>query len=633
MTKTKDSRGISWGGARTAAAGISWDAARANATRAIAAAGALALAAPLVLGGHQPVHLLKISDGSALTSVIVRDVAGMEGAAERTVAELGGTVGRHIGIIDGFVANVPADQVGQLQQTPGVASVSPNNSVRLMSVNTGSYDATNDPHSMYRTTLDSGAQNFWKSGYTGQGVDVAVIDSGVAPVDGLTAPGKVLNGPDLSFESNSPSLAFVDTFGHGTHMSGIIAGRDDEVAPGKYAGNSNDFIGMAPDARIVSIKVADSNGSTDVSQMLAAIDWVVQHKDDPGMNIRVLNLSFGTDSTQDYQHDPLAYAAEMAWRNGIVVVAAAGNAGYATGKKAPGLTDPANDPYVIAVGASDTKGTPMLADDTVADFSSSAASNKDRLPDVVAPGTSIASLRVLGSHADEAYASTGAVTDRLFRGSGTSQAAAVVSGAAALILSQRPTATPDQVKALLTSTADKLPNVPVVSQGNGAMDLDQVLGAATNPKAKQTWAKSTGDGTIEGARGSSHIVDDSGVALTGEQDVFGNKLDAKKLADQTKKGTAWNGATWNGSSWLSSDPAAAPSGQPSSVPAAGTTSGSTGLTGHSWSGHSWSGHSWSDYDWSGHSWSGHSWSGHSWSGHSWSGHSWSDSSWSDGSWS
>src|SRR5438034_9849290 len=99
------------------------------------------------------------------------------------------------------------------------------------------------------------------------------------------------------------------------------------------------------------------------------------------MNIRVLNLSYGTDSTQDYLHDPLTYAAEAAWKKGIVVVAAAGNAGFEVGSKAPGLTDPASDPFVLAVGAVDNKGTADRADDVVAEFSSRWANLHDRTPD------------------------------------------------------------------------------------------------------------------------------------------------------------------------------------------------------------------------------------------------------------
>ena len=207
------------------------------------------------------------------------------------------------------------------------------------------YDPASDVNSMTSTTDYTGAQAWWAAGYTGKGVDVALIDSGVSPVEGLDAPGKVIYGPDLSLESQAPNLTNLDTFGHGTFMAGLIAGRDAA------------YRGMAPDARIVSIKVATADGGTDVSQVIAAIDWVVQHRNDNGMNIRVLNLSYGTNSSQWYGVDPLAFAVEQAWDAGIVVVAAAGNSGYQGKGSSPALANPAFDKRIIAVGASDSMGT------------------------------------------------------------------------------------------------------------------------------------------------------------------------------------------------------------------------------------------------------------------------------------
>src|SRR5205085_491219 len=150
----------------------------------------------------------------------------------------------------------------------------------------------------------------------------------------------------------------LDTYGHGTFMAGLIAGDDGATGSAAYRG-------VAPGARIVSLKVATADGGVDVTQVIAAIDWVVQHAHDPGLNIRVINLSYGTNSTQASGTDPLAYAAEQAWKKGIVVVTAAGNAGYQKGSGAPCLADPAYDPYVIAVGGADSMGTATLQDDTV----------------------------------------------------------------------------------------------------------------------------------------------------------------------------------------------------------------------------------------------------------------------------
>ncbi len=289
-----------------------------------------------------------------------------------------------------------------------------------------------------------GADTMWARGYTGRGVGVALVDTGVVPVQGLVA-GNVVNGADLSFESQADGLRYYDTFGHGTHMAGIIAGNDtrNPTDPAR-------FRGVAPSAKLTSIKVGAADGAVDVSQVIAAVDWVVKHRnDDPKNPIRVLNLSYGTDGVQSYQVDPLTHAVENAWRAGIVVVVSGGNDGFGAAK----LNNPAYDPHVLAVGAADLNGTAALtADDTVPSFSSRGDSS--RRVDVTAPGRSIVSLRDPGSYIDEAHPQA-RYGDQFFKGSGTSQSAAVVSGAVALLLEQRPSLTPNQVKALLRQTASR----------------------------------------------------------------------------------------------------------------------------------------------------------------------------------
>ena len=168
-------------------------------------------------------------------------------------------------------------------------------------------------------------------------------------------------------------------------MAGIIAGLDSECTS-VNSSDSSDFIGMAPDAQIVSLKVANALGQTTVAQVLVAISWVVQHQN-TSMNIRVINLSYGTDTNTAYVMDPLAYAAEQAWLSGIVVVVAAGN----EGNNSDGLDDPAIDPYVIAVGAADTENTMAVSNDQPASFTSEGDGTRN--PDLSAPGTHIVSLR------------------------------------------------------------------------------------------------------------------------------------------------------------------------------------------------------------------------------------------------
>src|SRR3954468_3242593 len=211
------------------------------------------------------------------------------------------------------------------------------------------YDPSTDVNSMASTTSYLGATSWWNAGYSGKGVDVAVIDSGVSPVAGLDGAGKVVYGPDLSLESQAPNLTRYDTYGHGTFMAGLIAGHDSTLTTPYANAPASAYRGVAPNARIVSIKVATADGGADVSQVVAAIYWVVQHKNDNGMNIRVINLAYGTNSRQAYTVDPLAFAAQLAWKKGIVVVAAAGNTGYQQGNSATSLADPAYNPYVIGV--------------------------------------------------------------------------------------------------------------------------------------------------------------------------------------------------------------------------------------------------------------------------------------------
>ena len=331
-----------------------------------------------------------------LVSVIVQAEPGASAAAARQVERFGGRVGRQLSIISGFTAAVPASMVGRLTESPVIVSVTEDGRVAMQAA---AYAPTTDAGSLYNTTLQTGAQTYWKAGYTGKGVDVAVIDTGTAPVPGPATAGKIINGPDLSFESQAPNLRYLDTYGHGTHMAGIIAGRGAGAVAGSYAGDTTNFLGMAPDARIVSVKVADAMGAAAVSQVIAAIDWVVQHKNAGGLNIRVLNLSFGTNTSHPYTIDPLCHAVEAAWKKGITVVAATGNAGYYMTPGGSGLTSPARDPYVLSVGATDSQKTAATTDDAVASFSSSGVvgTGGTKNPDPVAPGKSIISLAVPGS--------------------------------------------------------------------------------------------------------------------------------------------------------------------------------------------------------------------------------------------
>jgi serine protease AprX len=223
------------------------------------------------------------------------------------------------------------------------------------------------------------------------------------------------------------------------------------------------------------------------------------------------------------------------------------------------------------------------------------------------------SLRNPGSYADVNYPSA-VVANRFFKGSGTSQAAAVVSGAAAVIISKFPSATPNQVKAALKQTAQPVPTGSSTCQGSGLIDLGAIRDLNNLPTGLQSHTPATGLGTLDASRGGDYLTN-NGITLTGEKDIFAKPFNTAIWAPLAATGSSWSGGTWNGSSWSGS-----------------SWSGSS-WSGSSWSGSSWSGSSWSGSSWSGSSWSNMTWTGSSWSGSSWSGSSWSGSSWSGSSWS
>jgi serine protease AprX len=453
-----------------------------------------------------------------------------------------------------------------------------------------SNDSTHVPVTLgqVRTIID--ADQGAATSLTGAGIGVALIDTGVAPVAGLPAT-RIVNGPDLSFESQTPNLRYLDTYGHGTHLAGIIVA--DDAASGSK--------GIAPGVKLTSIKVGTSDGATDLSQILAAIDWVVQHRNDDTANpIRVLNLSYGVYSKAQ-ANDPLMFAVERAWKAGIVVVASGGNDGHSTK-----LSNPAVDPYLIAVGASDPAGTTDTGDDDLASFSTVSLS---RQVDLLAPGQSIESLRNPGSTAD-LESPDARVGTTLFRGSGSSQAAAVVSAAAALVLQSNKALTPDQVKAKLVAGATPFAGGIARFKGLKALSVAGALAAGTG--IMQAWPRSNGSGSLENSRGNSHVVRDN-TQLVGEASIFGPFSTATWAARSTA-GTAWSGGVWMGNriagdGWTGTSWAAR-----TWAPATWTAGywGATGWTDPGWTARYWSGAGWAGGDWSARYWSSNEWASNGW---------------------
>jgi serine protease AprX len=567
-----------------------------------------ALALSLALGGLAPP--MGVEPGSALygtVSVIVRGEAAADAA--RAVRSVDGRVVTPLPFVDSVEALVPADRLDELARVSGVSSITPDAPVGFH----GTGDGTQTSHRIQKVVRST---NLWQEGTTGSGVTVAVLDTGVYAAHPDLA-GRVLHCEDFSHEKTTGAHC-ADTFGHGTFMAGLIAG-DGDASNGKY-------VGAAPDANLVAVKVAGYDGSSDVSNVLAGIQWVVAHRD--VYDIRVLNLSLGTNSAQDYRYSPLNYAVEKAWRAGVVVVASGGN----TGPNASTVMKPGDDPFVITVGASNDEGSMSTGDDTVPIFSARGPTRANGLakPDVVSPGVHTVSLRSPGSAIDQKYGDRAVVSDDYFRGTGTSMATATVSGIVAQILHRNPALTPDQVKHRLISTARPIAEADPRATGRGLVDAYAAATSDSTDVANVGISRSNGLGSIESDRGTLgvEVVAPMGeVELSGEYvaqtdparvgitnpagfvpfvalDYSTNGWDASSWQGSSWQGSSWQAGAWQGSSWQGSSWQA-------------TT----------WNGSSWQGSSWQNVTWEGSSWQGSSWQGSSWQGSSWQGSSWQGSSW------
>lgn len=481
------------------------------------------LAALVTLAGYVGIST---GVGRRMTEMVVAARPGSAATAARSVEALGGKVGARISLIHGFLARVPSDRISELRSAEGVLSAVADRAVTLSAASDNSVAASAPGASLAQVKQEIGADKLAAQGVTGQGVDIAMVDSGVVPVPGLDGASKVYVGPDFTPEAFNASTKGLDTFGHGTHLAGIMVGNNP----------AGPFSGVAPGARLVSVKAATHDGSTNLGELLLAMSWVVGHRHSDGLNIRVMNLSFGSELDVSYVADPLAYAAEQAWRSGIVVVAAVGN-----GNDILGLDTPAADPYVISVGADSMGKTAALSDDSVPDWSRTGTST--RSPDVVAPGTSLVSLRDPGSFVDQNYPQ-GLVGTAYFKGSGTSQATAVVSGAAALLLQENPNLTPDQVKALLVAGASNVPGASSLSQGAGQIDVGKAASLPV-PDAVQQFPQASLSAILSANRSSNVQVDPGGTG----NNLSANRWSANRWSANRWSANRWSANRWSDSSW------------------------------------------------------------------------------------
>jgi len=392
------------------------------------------------------------------------------------------------------------------------------------------------------------------SAAAGDGVTVAVVDTGVAEVGDLA--GTVVGHVNVSGGADG------DGYGHGTFMAGLVAGTG-AASGGAYAG-------VAPSAKVLDVQVADADGTTSLSNVLAGIDAVAKLRAvDP--TLRVLNLSLSSGSPLPPSIDPLALALDGLWRQGVVVVVSAGN----DGPDRNTITSPGDDPLLLTVGSVDEHRTGGRADDTVADFSARGPGGRGTKPEIIAPGVSVVSVRAPGSRSDTEFPGA-RVAEDYFRGSGTSMSAAVSSGAVAALLSARPELTADQVKGLLVGTAyDAAGFGDRFAVGAGGLDLAAALTAKvsgyTHPgqgaagskfgpveKDAQAWevfARSWSQSDWEQAARSWSALSPQTQRWASNAwalDVVGHGAglaDAKEFSARGRSARGWSAAGWSARTW------------------------------------------------------------------------------------
>jgi serine protease AprX len=426
--------------------------------------------------------------------IVIADSAASMTAAAAAIQRAGGTVTRALPIINAHAAQLPAAVVSVLAANPAIARIAIDRRVSA---------------SMERTGATVGATSVRRQlGYDGSGVGVAIIDSGITSWHDDLADGGAQRVDRFVDLVNARSDAY-DDHGHGTHVSGIVAG-DGYDSNGARSG-------IAPKARLISIKVLDATGVGYISDVIAALDYVLANR--AALNIRVVNLSIATTVDESYETDPLTVAAKKVVKAGVVVVAAAGNYGRdAWGRTMyRGITAPGNAPWVLTVGASSHMGTTDRSDDTMAPFSSHGPSaiNAGAKPDIVAPGVGIESLADPNSAwytSQAAYLLPGTTSTSYLpylSQSGTSMATPVVTGTVALMLQANPKLTPNAVKAILQYTAQTYAQYDPLTQGAGFLDADgavrlaRFFAAPTSPRPTgATWSKHViwGNRMVSGGR-------------------------------------------------------------------------------------------------------------------------------------
>jgi serine protease AprX len=473
--------------------------------------------------------------------VIVQLERGTAPAAGRAlIGSHGGRVTRDLHIINGFGAEMGAAKAASLATEPGVHSVSLNATVKKT-------DESLDARQLATAYNQSiGAPAAWDKGYTGKGVGVAVVDTGIAGdlPDFRTSRSDATSRVVASAVVNPSASSAGDGLGHGTHIAGLIAGNGKnrsslDPTVGKY-------VGVAPYANLIAVKAGDEHGGATVLDVIDGLQFVVDYRND--YNIRVVNLSLRSTSAQSYKTDPLDAAVESAWFSGITVVVAAGNEG--TDADAVSYA-PANDPYVITVGGVDDQGTKPIGDDTGASWSSR-GSTQDGFtkPDVLAPGAHMVSTLAPGS--DYASLCPQCITDgAYFKVGGTSMAAGVVSGAVADIIQARPTWTPNQIKSTLVKRGRGL---TAITTSSGATVTDGSANSSTSTTTiigkeiaiDKVLDRDSPDTGINGGLTANTLVDPATGAIDYTRASW-SRASWSQAADMLR--ASWSRASWSRASW------------------------------------------------------------------------------------
>ena len=485
------------------------------------------------------------SDAEQATLLSTQLAASQAQAANQLdLAQSAAAIHWQYSLLPAVSTRVDADDIAVLQSSKDIVAVSPD----AMVAPTGDWNPQ-------KWVVSMGARGFWYSqarrSAAGQTPTIAIVDSGVDGTKARDFGGRFLGQVNLT--SIAPNSAG-DGRGHGTMVASIAAG-------------GNDYrTGSDPDAPILSLDVMNDNGEGRTSDLIAACDWILQHKDQYNIKRREL-LAPGRDRLHVPVRSPArrpsssSGSTASSWSRHPATTPS-------TARRAVFTTLPASDPFVITVGGVDINDTASVNNDVAAPWSAWGYTNDGFLkPDIVAPGRYIIGAIPLNS----TLAATGGQVPSLvptgyLQLSGTSFAAPMVAAAAAAILAVHPNYTPGQVKGVLMLTANELPAAVPGSVGVGELDMRAATSFTGSPPDP-----------------------DAGLEPFITSSADGPMFDAASWSSAVQSNASWNSASWSSASWSSA----------------------------SWSSASWSSASWSSASWSSAAWSSASWSSAAWSSASW----------------